>query len=282
MPARLISLPFVVLGIFFLYLTWEYDENYALYIIAPVIVVAILTIFSPQINWWWYSKYPPKLDATVADLVRQHVPYYINLSLENKKKFRDRLALFTIGNEFMPQGMEGVPEDIKAMVAIEAVKLTFGYKQFLFPQFEKVVIYPKPFPSPQYPQNYHASEIFIEDGVLLCAMQQIGKAFFEPKHYLSLPLYEYAKIFKLQYPNEPYPQFDDSIWDSLQDISGYSKAAIQQWINLPVEYIDVHAIAVHHFFTFSGNFKRLQPAVFEQFVTVFRQNPTMVINPTQV
>lgn len=279
MPSRILVLPFAIAALVFLYLTWEVDESYATYIIGPFVVSALILTFAPQINWWWYSKYPPKLDQNIRLLLRQHFLYYHNLAVDQKEKFRNRLSLFMIGNDFTPQGFETVPEDIKGMIAAEAVKLTFGYPKFLFSDFEKIIIYLNPFPSPQYPQNFHASEVFEEDGVLLISTPQIAKAFFEPRGYLSLPLYEYARIFMLTYPNEPYPVLGDKIWDNLQEISGYNLDAIQQWINLPPDQIDVRGVAIHHFFNYSKSFKSIAPDIFQSYVLVFRQDPTILSYP---
>ena len=160
MLARILSIPFVAMFLVFLYLTWEVDDSYAIYIPWPVVVLAVIYVLSPQINWWWYVRNPPELDGRMRQLFQQRYPFYHELSLENKKRFRERVALFKIGTEFMPQAMEEVPEDIKGFVAANAVRLTLGLPDYMFPSFEKVVIYPKPFPSPQYPKSFHASEIF--------------------------------------------------------------------------------------------------------------------------
>ena len=282
MPARILSLPFIIAVLFLLYLTWEYDDKYFLYMIAPAIMLALIWTLAPQINWWWYQKYPPKLDPPLYQIIQRNLEYYQQLSVNNKEKFRNRTALFMEGNDFSTQTMDPLPEDLKGMIAVEAVKLTFGYKQFLFKNFEKVIVYPKPFPSPQYPKFFHASETYHEDGVVLFAAQQIATAFFHPKDYVSLPLYEYAKVFIHTYPQEPYPEIPDSAWEKLEEISGFSLEAIQRWINLPPEQLDILAMTIHHFFTFPVSFQRILPDLFENMVIIFKQNPSISSNPVVI
>ena len=133
MLARILSLPFIVLVIYLLYITWEYDTAYSTYLIGPVIILAIIWTLSPQINWWWYLRYPPKLDPPLLQILQRNCEYYQDLSLENKAKFRNRTALFMEGNDFMTQAMDdSVPEDLKGMIAADAVRLTFGYKKISF------------------------------------------------------------------------------------------------------------------------------------------------------
>ena len=280
MFSKILNIPFVIGILVALYLTMVVDENYSLYILLFIIPTVIIFIFAPQIDWWWYQIVPPKLDANVAQIIQQNFPFYNHLSTPLKEKFQIRTALFMIANEYMPQGMEGVPEDIKGMIAAEAVKLTFGYNNFMFDDFEKIVVYPTPFPSPQFPKSFHASEIFAEDGVVLFSAQQVAHAFFQPRDYFSLPLYEYAKVFVHTFPDEPYPTIDHNIWNKLENISGFSFEAIQKWINLDKEAIDPLAATIYHFFNYPGKFKSILPDIFDSLVSVFRQDPTNTNNPT--
>ena len=111
MPARIVSTPFVIGALVFLYLTWENSENYALYIIPCVVLTAISYVFSPQINWWWYSRNPPKLDPPLRQILQKRNGFYQKLNPDKKKKFRERVALFMIGNDFMPQVVDSVERE---------------------------------------------------------------------------------------------------------------------------------------------------------------------------
>lgn len=281
MPSRILSLPFIIVALVLVYLTLEVDENYAPYLIIPVIISTLIWILSPQINWWWYQKYPPKLDAGILQIFQRNLEYYKSLSPEQKTIFRTRTVLYIEASDFMASGGDEVPEDLKGMIASAAIILTFGYKDFLFKNFEKIVVNPKPFPSPQYPQFFHASEIFSDegDGVLLFSAKQVATAFFHPKEYLNLPLYEFSKAFMLTYPNEPYPSLLEDSWNKLEQISGFSKGAISRWINLPEEELSLPAIAIHHFFVFPNTFKTVLPAIYNTFEIIFKQNPSNHSNP---
>lgn len=167
MPTRILAIPFVLLLALMFYLSLTVDERFSILIIFASVMLVILFVFSPQIDWWWYSRRPPELDASFRQLLRQRYPFYMGLSPEDKLKFRQRVALFRLAKDFMPQGMEEVPEDVQWFAALSGVHLTFGWEEYLLPQYEKIIVYPHPFPSPQYPDRFHASEVFPEDGVVI-------------------------------------------------------------------------------------------------------------------
>lgn len=271
MPTRILSIPFVFLALFFLYLTWEVDPGYSIYIVPFVIMLALIYVFGPQINWWWYQRRPPELKPKIRLLITRHLPYYQKLMESEQERFRKRVALYMEANDFMPQGMESVPEDLRAIAAACAVQLTFGQKDFLLPKFEHIIFYPKPFPSPQYPENFHSSEIYEEDGVILFSAEQLLPGFLQPYQYYSIGLHEYAKVFARSYPEIHFPKLPEDIWQQLQQISGFSQAAIERWINL--KPIPAQPVSIAHFFTFPAQFQAVLPDLYEQYARIFNQSP---------
>ncbi len=267
MPARILSIPFALAFLILLYLNFKTSGQYAFYLIPVVFILTMIYILSPQINWWWYKRNPPDVAAPIRALLFKY-PFYQRLPEGQKKRFRERMALFVMGNNFIPQGVEIVSEDVKAIVAANAVTVTFGQKDFLFPKFENVIINPKPLPTLQYPDNYHASEIYEPDGVVLFAMEQLVKGFVESTRYFNIGLYEYAKVFIITYPNNLYPTLDENSWNALERISGFSKEWIEKWINLPD--VDPLAVSIAHFFIFPEPFRVELPEEFETYRNIFK------------
>lgn len=267
MPSRILAIPFIIALIALLFINLETSGQYSIYLVPLVAILAVIYISSPQINWWWYVRYPPDLAGKIRELLFKY-PFYQRLPEGEKKRFRNRVALFVMGNEFIPQGIKDVPEDVKAIVAANAVTLIFGQKEFLFPKFENVIINPKPLPTLQFPDKYHASEIYEPDGAVLFSVEQLVRSFVESKQYFNIGLYEYAKVFVLTYKEFVYPTFDETSWEALERISGFSKTWIAQWINLPD--IDLLAVSMAHFFIFPEQFRQELPAEFEVYRRIFK------------
>jgi Mlc titration factor MtfA (ptsG expression regulator) len=271
MPSRIVSIPFVLGALIFLYLTWEIDRQYSAYIVPFVIGLALIFSFSPQINWWWYQRHPPELTGKLRGLLERFLPYYQRLAEPEKKRFRHRVALYIEANDFMAKGMDEVSPDLKVVAAACAVQLTFGKRDFLLNRFEHLIFFPQPFPSPQYPENYHASEIYEEDGAILFSAEQLMKGFFTPHKFYNIGLHEYAKVFERSCPALTFPALADTHWQELQQISGFTREWIREWINL--EDIPLRAVSIAHFFAFPQQFYTLLPDLYEQYAHLFNQSP---------
>lgn len=277
MPARILSIPFVLGALIFLYLTWEFDTRYSAYIVPFVIGLALIFTLSPQINWWWYQRYPPDLKGKLRGLLERFLPYYQRLAEPEKKRFRHRVALYVEANDFMAKGMDEVSPDLKVVAAACAVQLTFGKRDFLMNAFEHLIFFPQPFPSPQYPENYHASEIYEEDGAILFSAEQLMKGFFTPHKFYNIGLHEYAKVFERSFPDLTFPELAETHWQELQQISGFTREWIGEWINL--EDIPLRAVSIVHFFTFPQQFYALLPELYEQYARLFNQSPGKAETP---
>lgn len=265
MFSKKLAVPFIALALVALYLTWEVDETYSLWIIPPVITSALIYVFSPQINWWWYQRTPPKMDPMVKTLLGKYLKFYDNLSPEDKKKFDHRLGLYQLSVEYMPQGMEGVPPDVRGLIAACPIWLTFNREDFLFPKFENIVVYNHAFPSPQHPESLHSSEIFEEDGVIILSLEHFMPGFLETEKYYHIGLHEYAKVFINSYPDEKYPSFDDSFWNKIEQINGLKREALEGFIGL--KNIPTLPIGIVYHFVFP-----------EKFATVFPEEANLLKN----
>ena len=276
MLSKFLSFPFVIVLLVCLYFTWEGDLN-PLYIVPNVVILTIIYVLSPQIDWIWYQWNPPEMDKKLHIFLERFFPYYRNLSPPEKKRFSIRVSLYILANEFMPKAMESVPEDVKGLIAANVVMLTFGQKDYRLSKFEKIIVYPHPFPSPQFPKHLHSSEIFEEDGVILFSTEQLIPGATQQSKYYNIALHEYARIFVKAYPKLPYPEFDDTIHEKMELVSGFKNDRVREFIGLP--QLDSFLLSINYFFTFPVKFKQVLPDAFEIYTRIFNQNPLNPANP---
>ncbi len=260
-------IPFFICAAVFSYMTLEINNQYSWYIVPNVVMLAAIYMLSPQIDWWWYQRKPPKLPEGLVKMFLARFPFFKNLVPDDKTKFCHRVALYMEANEFMPKGMENVPPDVKAVVAASVVQLTFHQEDYLLNKFEHIIVYPHPFPSPQYPKQWHASEIFEEDGVIMFSAEQLMVGFAEPKKYFHIGLYEYAKVFMRCHPEVEMPKLPEDVWKRLETISRFSKDAVEKWVGL--NDLNVMAVAVVHWFVFNEKFKSAMPEVFNELEKIY-------------
>jgi len=267
MFARLLAMPFMLAVLTALYLTWEVHRSYSFYIFPPVIILAIIFVISPQLNWWWYTRHPQDLSPALRAILEKAPGIYHRMSEKEKLHFRQRVGLFRMGSEFMPQAMESSPADAELAVAAAAVTLLHTKKELVFRTHEHVILYNHLFPSPQFPEIFHASEVFDEDGVVMFSVPHLIKGFLEPGLYFPLGLYEYARVYMRTFPGEKFPMVTEEDWPKLESISGFFRAGIEEWVNTPD--LSLPAVAVSLFFTNPGKFEEVWPEAFERLTSVF-------------
>lgn len=270
MFSNYIAAPFVFLALASLYLSWKVDIDYSVWLLPFVLIATMIYIFAPQINWWWYSRRPPELPAGLRQLIERFSMFYRTLSPADQKKFRGRIALFQMGTDWEPMAFEDetVPQDVQAVLAHQAVMLTLNRPVFLFDRFEKVIVYPRPFPTPEHPYD-HASELFEPDGCLLFSAEQVIQAFVQPTQWYNVALHEYARAFVITYPTEHYPAFDAAdVWEKLEAVSGMPRGHVESVIGIREQ--EALPVAIHHYFTFSERFRAAFAAEAQALDTIFK------------
>ncbi len=271
MFAKLLIIPFALMAATGLYLSWEYIEGWTWLIILGVVGGAFMLIFSPQINWWYYHRNPPDVEPEVRHMLERQDNFYNALAPLKKELFRNRMALFMMGTQFMPQGWESVPHDIEAIVAACAVKVRFGQEELLFKTCERVVVYPTSFPSPMHPEEWHSSEWFEEDGVVLFSAKELVRGFFQPTQFLQLAVYEYCRIFRVENPKLSWPEIPDDPWSIIQKISGWDSVVIHQMIGL--QSVDPGAVLSTLYFTHFHKMAQVEGRWTEKFEVIFGSTP---------
>ena len=160
-----------------------------------------------------------------------------------------------------------MPPDIELALSAQAVSLTFYEDTFLFDQFEKVIVYPKPFPSPEHPYP-HSSELYAPDGCLIFSAEHVIRAFVHPGKFYQVGLHEYAKAYILNHAQKSWPTFNaEQVWDDLEKLSGMSRAHVENVVGL--SGLDPLPVAIHHYFTFPDNFRAVYPKESDQLDSIF-------------
>ncbi len=272
MPHRVLALPFGLAVVLFLVLAWRYEESYALWAIPPGIMLGAIIPLGPQIDWWWYKRFPPKLDQVGRHFLEKFDPFFQALNAEERKRAESRIRLWQFSQNFKSQAEDELPEEVSLALAASAVQLTWGMADFQFTPFETIVIYPKPFPSPQYLQ-FHASELYEEDGVLLFSAQHVLKGFTQWQHFYDLGMHELAHALIRIHPEISWPELPETIWEQLQMVSGFHKQAIVDWIGRP----DVEPLpaTIVHLLHFPDKFQTVLPELTEQLTRALQQNRTI-------
>lgn len=201
MPIRLLTFFFAFLALVMLVLAFFYDNStLALGSIPFVLIAAILFVMTPQLEWQFYKKKPADLEEPIINLFDMRLPaWYSSMNTRSKEEFRKNVFLTRLGIDFKAQGFEeeGVPLDVQALIAAQAVRIMKPADEHVLLPFEIVVLYRHAFPSPQYPEQWHSCENFEEDGVLLFGLERALPGMFEPQQHFNIVLYEWIRAAKI-------------------------------------------------------------------------------------
>ena len=245
--SKIVAFPLIIALLVILYLIYDrYMESIVLFLVVDVVLLALIFVMAPQIDWLGYKIWTPQLQAPIVELIYKHFPSYRQLSLEDKKVFRDRVTLYMRAHDFQGKGLDSFPEDIKGVLGATAVMYTFSKEKFLLPNYEHIFAYAHPFPSPLYPFQMHNSELHQEDGVLLINIQACMQGLMFPQTTFNVLFHEYAKIYI-----EHFPDISAALktnWGELQAISGWPKEYIDKTIGIPQD--DPEAVLLNYYFTF--------------------------------
>jgi len=311
-------LPFLILllaAIYQLYLVdFEMSDSGFWEAVAMVSagISIVLYFIGSEIDWWWWTKNPPKLANGFKLLLINHVPYYQNLDIEQRQKFQNRVALFFRAHEFMPMGelansgqeetggyFDGgsssssaedrdekpigrIPADMMLFIASSLVQMTFGKQKWLLKKTDQVVLYPRPFPTPQMPDFFHTNETFLEDKVIMFSAEQLLQYYSLGNRAYAIGLHEYANAFQQNYPSIKFPDLPDNFWEKAEQLSGFSIGefeAEQKNEYRKVQRLNPHHVAVTLFFTHAIAFKKEFPKLHDAYSHIFNQDPSLPRNP---
>ncbi|MEM6963198.1 MAG: zinc-dependent peptidase [Bacteroidota bacterium] len=255
-----------VLVVFFL----PRESRWVSVFIIPWVVLLVMTyIFSPQVDWWWYQRNPPELPGSLGNLFLKYMPFYQDLSVANKKRFRQRVAMYLQARGFFAKrGSEDgeVPLDMKAIIAANVVMLTFGRKDFILKDFERIFIYLQAFPSPNH-QYLHAAELNKEDDCVLLSGEHVMLSFRQPRRFYNVMVHIFANAYQLCFPTYDYPSFEEFMWE------GWGQAATVKYLGIPEEEMNKFGVAANYFFHFPRQLKENNSRTFDIFCGIFNLNP---------
>jgi Glucose-regulated metallo-peptidase M90 len=191
--SKILAIPFAIITVLFLYLGKFVDSSWGIYSLLGLIPLVTSYIMSSEIDWWRHKRNPPELEEPMAALLEKGLPFYQRLDAEGKKRFGQKVSMFIIGNVWQPELWETIPRDVQVAIAAQAVIPLYDRNEWLYPQYEVIVVHPKGFMSPTYPFN-HFSETYAEDGCVLFSAEHILAPLFLRNGAPMIGLYEYVKI----------------------------------------------------------------------------------------
>lgn len=126
-----------------------------------------------------------------------NLQYYQKLNPKQKKQFEIRIQKFINQKKFIARSKNWVLTDAMiAHIAASAIELTFGWKDFRFEHFEKILVYPDDYYS-KISKQYHRGEVNPR-GFIILSWKAFEEGYADPKDGINLGIHEMAHALKLE------------------------------------------------------------------------------------
>jgi len=267
--SRILAFPFIIVAGVILYFLFFMDEgSYGIYLIPLAVILASIYAFQPKIDFWWHMKYPPQLPSAIKKLVYNASLFFQDLEEDERQKFMDRLGVFMNHKAFylMRKEKEAMPEDMKALIACNAITLTYDQEKYLFGKFDYFIAYQHPFPTPNK-RFLHSVEINNEDGVMLFNADQLMQSMIIKNGAFNIGLYAFGETFLQMNPLSDLAQADDPDPKLLPEKGNYSFEMITQQIGYKEVYFK--AILLCLFFEEPELVKERYPEIYKACKSTF-------------
>lgn len=243
-------------------------QDYVHWILLMVFLMIALYVMKAQIDYWWHKKYPLPIEPEIKKWLIHNFPFYNSLDGELKQKFEDRLGLYIEARLFTSLGSKErqVPEDLKAMIAAHAVRVTLNYEDFLIGDFDRIMMYKHPFPTPKH-QYLHIVETEVEDGVIIFTLDYLLNGVLEPDHYYNIAYHAFAEAFSKQNPTIDFSFLGEVTKEHMQLISGF---AVEDLLTtLGYKSLDPVPVIITYYFTFREKFEKSLPHIVDKLDDIF-------------
>lgn len=244
--AYIIGIPAFVTAITLLLLIYGYDmKHLGPWLVFPVLMLVVLYVSQTQIQWWYSKRNPPDLHKNEKQILSNFSYIYPMLEGEEKKRYEDRISLFRLTRHIRLIDKKDVPEDVKLLICLPAVEMTFYEEETFKGKYQQIVVYPHPFLSPQHGDQVHITEIEHKDGTMVFSVEQLLPGL--ERKMFNIVAYEWAQAYLFVYERNAIVRAVDKeeVKENLKVVIGLDFPQLVNLIGL--EDVDIHAVALSLF-----------------------------------
>ncbi len=270
----LFSIPFILAG-------------KSLVVILPAIVVIGLTYF-----FIFFHKYSKRekiagtgLSQNMLLILQKKVTFYNNLSSADKKIYEANIAIFL--SEHSIDGVDGVKitDEIKALVAASAVRLTFRRPGWEYYNFGEILIYPGGFsPDGNYStkrsSGFTAAGMVHSQGGVILSLPHLLNSFAHENDGFNVGYHEFAHVLDGRRPDGTpdelslgsYKPWAQAMQAEFEKVHTHRSILRDYAGTNPAEFF---ACSVEYFFEKPEKMKSRAPEVYKQLCQFFDQDPSV-------
>lgn len=223
-----------------------------------------------------YSKISeiPAPDKLHAFLLKQF-PYYLLISESEKAIFRSRLEVLLKNKWFIAKDGLNLHDVMILFVCASMVQLTFGLKNFEFPRFNKIALFPDTFYSGMIEQEVKGLTVY-HSGLVIMSWPHAYDGHKNPSDKINLILHEMAHALYLDYFGNRRMLFGFDDW---QQTAYLEFETMERNENHPFlrayASTNIHefwAVCIEHFFEAPQEFRQHLPKLYRSMCKILNQD----------
>jgi len=230
----------------------------------------LLYVFQYQINEKLWKRNPPPLDLKLKGWMNHHSTFVKRLSPEEREEFEKRVSLFVKLKSYTLKAEKDyeLEEDSKCLIAHEFQRLTFRREDFLYSDYDQVVVYNHPFPTP-YIEQLHAAEIYTEDGVIILSREQLINGFFDPTQ-VNIAILLAVMTFVESNPRLDYPRVIDMSIDDLLEAHALEIEPFKAILG--IDHIKTLDLLIYCYVEYPSQLQKWDDVSYQQLESIFQLN----------
>lgn len=226
MVGKIIILPFILISIGLILYDLYTGESH----IIAILIFISLTVAAITMRHWvdekWYQKNSLELGEYETQWLERFFPQFQKMPDSRKSEFKKALATEVFLKEYIPMGLEAIPEELKLMALAPAVLLELDSSKALLKHYNRIVYYKHPFLTPDI-QTIHISETHHDDGVVILCIELLQASYINPSKFMNPALYEWCEIAlnndykKIPVHEVDVHQIEEKLGMSIAEIENY-------------------------------------------------------------
>lgn len=209
------------------------------------------------------------------DFLTQKIPFYRLLDSTESMLFRNRVLLLLRTKWFI--GRQGIDVSDEVILTFGAlmVQVTFGFKNFLFPHFHRIAIFPNVFYSKLF-ERYVKGLTVYHTGIILVSWPDLEHGIGNEHDKINLGLHELAHALYLDYFDHRNMLNGFDQWTN-KALKVFEKMQLNRKDFFLREYAatNIHefwAVCVEHFFEAPIEFREQLPELYAEMCSILKQD----------
>lgn len=147
-------------------------------------------------NKTFYVHFYPNIKTLSTNqfyVLNNQFSYYKNLSDNKKRFFEHRVATFIKKYEFIGKDNFVISDEVQILIASTSVMLTFGMRNYLYTNIDKIIVYPQEYYS-LVGEAYHKGEFNPRMRAIVFSWHDFKEGFEINNDNLNLGIHEFAHV----------------------------------------------------------------------------------------